>query len=137
MPTLKRIFILAIFLGLALTERSLGQEKGTPITFHVTAVRSEEAQDWCTTGECTATRFTVEGYSDATEYVLDCVETMVHKPSPHFTTVCVRLHAHNDYAARLFPDAITFGDSKRRSSDEPLVVVYHIVSEKEVNKQKR
>jgi hypothetical protein len=36
---IKNILAIAVLLGLA-----LAQEKGTPITFHVTAVRSEEAQ---------------------------------------------------------------------------------------------
>ena len=30
-------------------------------SLHVTSVRSEDAKDWCTTGKCSAKRFTVEG----------------------------------------------------------------------------
>ncbi len=142
MPTLKRILAIAVLLGLPLSQASLGQEKGTPITFHVTAVRTEEARDWCTTGECSATRYTVEGYSDVkgdssiVEYVLDCVQVMAQKPSPHFTVVCVQVHAHNDYDAELWSNAIFLGDAKPQS-DGPTLSAYTIVSEKEVNRQKR
>jgi hypothetical protein len=138
----KRIFAIAILLGLALSEQSLGQDKGTPITFHVTAVHSEDAHDWeerCH-GDCHAQRYTVEGYSDATEYVLTCVEVTAHKPSMHLVTVCIRLHANNDYAARLMSDAIAFGEYKPQPPSgppPPLEADYEIVSEKEVNKQKR
>jgi hypothetical protein len=141
-PSHRRIFAIAVLLGLSLNGRSLGQEKGTPITFHVSAVRSEEAHDWCMTGECNATRFTVEGYADVkgdsslVEYVLDCVQIMAHKPSPHFTVVCVQVHAHNDYDAKLYSNAILFGDATTQS-DGPMLAGYQIVSEKEVNKQKR
>lgn len=49
MPTVKEFAAIAIFVtlvGMAFSERSLRQDKGTPITFHVTSVRSEEAADW-------------------------------------------------------------------------------------------
>jgi hypothetical protein len=141
---MSRIFAVAVLLGLPLCARLLGQEQnGQRITFHVTAVRSEDAHDYCTSGDCSATRFTVEGYSDVlgdsslTEYVLECIEIMAQKPSPHFSVVCDRVHSHNDYSARLMADAIAFRDSKPHSSDEPVVSAYHIVSEKEVVKPKR
>ena len=141
--TLEKIFIIAIFLGVSLSERSPAQDKGTPITFHVTAVRSEEAHDWCATGECGATRYTVEGYSDVKsdssliEYVLDCVQVMAPKPSPHFTIVCDQVHAHNDYDATLWSNAISFSPPKPQSPDAPMAAAYQIVSEREVSKQKR
>jgi hypothetical protein len=143
MPAMKEIFVIAVLCGLSLSQQSLGQEKSTPITFHVTAVRTEEAHDWCTNAECSATRYTVEGYSDIkgdsslVEYVLDCVQVMVPKPSPHFTVVCAQVHAHNDYDAELWSNAIFFGQPKPQSSDGPMFAAYQIVSEKEVNKQKR
>jgi hypothetical protein len=118
-------------------------ESAQKIIFHVTAVRQGEAPDWCTTGECSATRFIVEGYSvvrgdlHSTEYVLECVEVMALKPSPRFTLVCDRVHANNDYGARLFADSIAFGESSPSSTGEPLHPDYKIVSEKEVNRQKR
>ena len=142
-PTIKRILAIAVLLGLPLSGRTLGQESGQRIMFHVTAVRSEQAHDWCTTGDCSATRFTVEGYADVkgdstlTEYVLECVETLVQKPSPHFTAVCDRLHAHNDYEARLLSDAIAFSETKSPTPEGAIVPAYRIVSEKEVKKQKR
>jgi hypothetical protein len=44
--TIKRIFAIAVPLGLPLSERTLGQEQSPQkIISHVTAVRSEEAQD--------------------------------------------------------------------------------------------
>ena len=142
----KVLFVALLILAssmLPLSERSLGQEQSAQkITFHVTAVRSEETQDYCTSGNCSATRFTVEGYSDVkgdstlTEYVLDCVEIMAYKPSLHFTVVCARLHANNDYDARLSSDTIAFGEGEKTPSGA-LVADYRIVSEKEVNRQKR
>jgi hypothetical protein len=142
MPSIKRILAITVLLGLAVAERSLGQDKGTPITFHVTAVRSEEAHDWCTTGECSATRYTVEGHSEVKsdssliEYVLECVQVMALKPSPHFTIVCDQVHAHSDYDATLWSNAISFRPPTPQSTDGPTVAAYQIVSEKEV-KQKR
>ncbi len=139
------ILAIAALVVLTLRGQALGQDdKGTPIVFHVTAVRSEDAKDWCTTGECSATRYTVEGYSDVkgdsgfVEYVLDCVETLVEKPSPHYTAVCGRVHAHNDYQAKLWSDSIFFGDeTKPPSSNGVFLVAYHIVSEREASKQKK
>ena len=123
--------------------QTLGQEQGTQkIPFHVTAVRSEEASDVCASDSgCTATRFTVEGYSamkdHSTDYVLDCVEITALKPSPHPMVECDRVHAHNDYVVRLMSDAIAFGEAKPRSPDGPGQSAYRIVSEKERTQQKR
>jgi hypothetical protein len=52
-PTMRTIFTIAMLLCLPL-RWSLGQDQqGEPerIAFHITAVRSEEASDWCTTKE--------------------------------------------------------------------------------------
>ncbi len=126
---------------LPLSELLLGQEQSPQkIIFHVTAVSSGEARDWCTTGKCSARRFTVEGYSNVkgdpnlTEYVLEGVEVIANDPKPHFTHQCVRLHANSDYKASLFDDSIAFSTT---SSSGQFVPDYNIVSEKEVNRQKR
>ncbi len=117
------------------------QDKGEKIVFHVTSVRSEDATDYCTTGKCSATRFTVEGYSDVkgrptvTEYVLECVETLVTETPVHYTVVCDRVHANNDYDATLYADNIMFGEPKKYSGEGPLTAVYSIKSEKETKRK--
>jgi hypothetical protein len=129
-----------IALGQALTGRSVAQEQaGQKIPFHVTAVRSEDAHDVCAKdSDCTATRFTMEGYSavknESVEYV--CVEILADKPSPHLLVECDRVHARNDYLVRLMPDAIAFGGVKPRSTDGPGRPAYRIISEKERTPQK-
>jgi hypothetical protein len=144
MPSLKRMIAIIVLLGPPVSWRSLGQEQSMQkIIFHVTAVRSEEARDICASdSDCDATRFTVEGYSDPkggsspTEYTLDCVEIMSLTPPPHYLVVCDRVHAHNDYSARLMSNAIAFGEAKPRSSDGPGVSAYRILSEREASKKK-
>jgi hypothetical protein len=80
---------------------------------------SGEAHDWCTTGKCSATRLTVEGYSivkgDATStaYVLNCVEVIVNDPTPHIPYQCVRLHANRNYDAKLLADSICLSPRPR------------------------
>jgi hypothetical protein len=143
--TIRDIATIATILCLSFSLSSLAQTKDeqTRIVFHVTAVRSEEAHDWCTSGECSATRFTVEGYSDvkgsstATEYVLECVEVMTYVPPAHNTTVCQRVHAHYDYDAILYATAINFADTTEHAPINPVVVLYEIKSEKEVRRRKR
>jgi hypothetical protein len=116
------------------------------IVFHVTSVRSEDATDWCQTGECSATRFTIEGYSDVkqdghlTEYVLKCVEVTVIDPSPHKTFVCAHLHANNDYDALLVRESISFypfGKPMPAGSLDQALSLYSIASEKEMAKPKK
>ena len=125
---------MALILAIGLAE-SLAQAPGQKITFHVTAVRSEDARDVCASNsDCSARRFTVEGYSDTTEYVLDCVEIVTAKPS-HLLVGCDHLHAHNDYAARLMSDAIAFGDTKPHEAGGPGQSAYNIVSEKEAGRK--
>ena len=68
----------------------------------------------------------MNGDSNLTEYVLECVEVIAQKPSPHFAVVCDRIHAHNEYVARLLADAIAFGEAKPQSSDGPTVSGYRI-----------
>jgi len=138
----KRIAIIVVAL---LACRCFAQETGEKIVFHVTSVQSAEATDYCTTGQCSATRFTVEGYtnlkgnSGVTEYVLDCVEVVTTKSPIHWTNVCAHVHASSDYDAKLYSQSVDFyGEEKGSSStDAPIRVLYGIKSEKEVSKQKR
>jgi len=60
---MKSLLTFMTLLGLLLGERSFGQDT-VKANFHVTSVRTEEAKEWCTTGLCSATRITVEGYTD-------------------------------------------------------------------------
>jgi hypothetical protein len=140
-PVIVALLMLASSL-LPLSEQLLGQEQSAQkITFHVTAVRLEEMRDSCPSDVCSATKFTVEGYSDvkgdshSTEYVLECDEILAYKPSPHVTVQCVRLHANHDYEASLWSASIAF--STTSPSKDAIVANYNIVSEKEDNKQKR
>jgi hypothetical protein len=50
------------------------------------------------------------------EYVLECVEVLAHKPTPHLTTECVRVHAHDDYVVKVFSGAIAFQHEKQDQS---------------------
>lgn len=115
--------------------------KGRRIIFHVTSVHRADDDSLCQSGECSATKFTVEGYANGThpgfriEYVLTCDEYMVHKPNPHITISCGRVHANNDYEATVFTDSIAFIDSKPKAEGSPAEVDYDIKSEKEVSKQ--
>jgi hypothetical protein len=88
-----------IFIVFALAGQLFGQDEAK-VLFHVTSVEQGDAPDYCTTGKCSETRFTVEGYTqdrDASiQYVLDCVETIAHEPTPHLTVQCARVHSHND-----------------------------------------
>ena len=120
------------------------QDKGKQkILFHVTSVRSEDDPDSCQTGECSATRFTLEGYADVnhdghlTEYVLKCVEYLAYNPTLHYTMVCGRVHANNDYDAGLFADSVFFTDSKPKPTGAPHEAGYRIVSEKEMIKPRK
>jgi hypothetical protein len=124
-------------LGILLTQSS-GQQATEKITFHVSSVKSEDAKDMCSsTDKCTATRFTVEGYTDTVEYVLDCVEIRNTTPPANYVVVCPNVHAHNDYLARLGLDYIAFERVSESPSTGPSVSTYHIVSEREVGKRKQ
>jgi hypothetical protein len=131
---MKRIYAIALLLGLPLSENLLGQgQSSQKIIFHVTAVRQNEAQDYCTEANCSATRFTVEGYSDASsdsriQYLLECVE-VIPNGTVHPTIGCVHLHANNDYAAELWDDSIYFP-----TSASGFIANYKIKSEKSVTK---
>lgn len=137
---MKRTLILTVLLGLLLWGQSFGQNTANAI-LHVTSVRSEDAKDWCPTGGCSATKLTVEGYISAKsqpsliEYVLECVEVVVSEPSPHFTVVCDKVHAHTEYLVKVGPDFIAFEHEKQPSTTATLSL-YKIVSEKEVATRK-
>lgn len=131
-----RRLVFSLFLA-SVTLTVAGQESGHAL-FHVTSVRTEDATDWCTTGNCSATRLIVEGYikdedqSTSVEYVLHCVEVLASNPSPHFTIVCSHVHAHNDYLVKVFDKAIAFDSQEKPTKDGPTIAAYDIVSEKEV-----
>lgn len=133
---MKLIITVLLCIALLAVTRSFGQD-GEKVLFHVTAVQSGDAHDWCTTGKCSATRFTVEGYTDSVAYVLQCVEVIANEPSPHYANVCVHVHSHHDYEATLGTNYILFGESHKASDNEPIEVAYEIVSEKEISKHNR
>ncbi len=109
------------------------------VRFHVTTVEQGEATDYCTTGKCSATRFTVEGYTtpdkDASiQYVLDCVETIMVEPNSSTSNVlCARVHSHNDYMVEVGAEFIFFDSYP--SDRKGLQIAYNIKSEKEVKKK--
>jgi hypothetical protein len=132
-----RCATLAAIILLSLAQQVYGQD--AKVLFHVTSVSQAEATDWCTTGKCSATRFTVEGYTQdkdgGVQYVLECVETIANEPTPHLTMQCVRVHAHSDYSVKIDADYVTFGDVPSTRQGEPYIVSYNIKSEKESRKK--
>lgn len=112
--------------------------KGIQITFHVTSVRYEDDPASCS-GECSAIKSTVEGYTDGMRtdsravFVLTCDKVVAFKPTPHITLSCGSVHANNDYDASLFGDSISFWPQEKYTPP-PLREAYRIVSEKEVSK---
>jgi hypothetical protein len=135
MKRMKFILIPMIFSALVISLESLGEDTEKAM-FHVTSVQSGEAKDWCTTGKCSATKITVEGYTNSVEYVLECVQTIANEPSPHVTVVCDHVHANSDYVVRIGADYIGFGEPQKSSETEPFHSLYQIVSEKERTKHK-
>lgn len=130
---------LATLILLALTAQALSQQD-EKVNFHVTSVSQADATDWCTTGKCSATRITVEGYTQdkdaSVQYVLECVEVFANEPTPHKSIQCVKVHSHADYEVTIGADFITFAsDAPPKQEKEPLVSGYSIKSEKEVRKK--
>lgn len=129
---------LASVILLAFAAQAVSQQD-EKVTFHVTSVEQSDATDYCTTGKCSATRFTVEGYTQdkdaVVQYVLDCVETIVNEPTPHFTVRCARVHSHSDYLVKLGDDYVMFGDAPPTQGKESILAAYRIKSEKEVRKK--
>jgi hypothetical protein len=119
-----------------------GGTKGTQIVFHVTSVRYEEEPDFCGDGTCSATKTTVEGYSDGMQtgsrviFVLNCDEIVALKPPPNVAVSCGSVHANNDYDAWVFNSSISFWP-REKYTPPPLRGSFRIVSEKEVNKPSR
>lgn len=109
------------------------------VSFHVTSVEQDEAKDYCSSDKCSATRFTVEGYTQDKEsvvqYVLDCVEVLSYDPKPDISVQCVRIHSHNDYMVKVGSDFVIFGDAPATQTSEPFISGYRIKSEKEVRKK--
>jgi hypothetical protein len=138
---MKRHLVLAIlvFTASLLMRSTLAAQGDEKIAFHVTSVSQADATDYCTTGKCSATRFTVEGYTQdkdaAVQYVLECVETIVNEPTPHYTVRCTRVHSHSDYLVKLGADYVRFGDPPATQETEPFLAAYLIKSEKEVRKK--
>lgn len=142
MPRIMLIVLLGSFLWFSARNLS-GQthddddSKGQAIVFHVTSVSHHDDATVCQSGECSATKFTVEGYSDTlhvgkrVKYVLTCDEYWVQQPAPHFTITCGKVHADNSYDARLFADSIAFIDNRPKPQDSPLEANYDIESERE------
>jgi len=131
---------IALLLVILATHALSQTDQGQAIAFHVTSVEQGEATDYCTTGKCSATRYTVGGYrvedGVTIEYVLDCVEVIANEPKPHMTSQCVHVHAHGEYPAKLLAEAIFFDTEKQNPSDsQPLLLAYQIRSEKEVRKK--
>jgi hypothetical protein len=126
---------------LLLTPLSLvGQEQGTKAVLHVTSVKQEDAADWCTTGKCEATRYTVEGYrpakspSEVVRYILECVETIPIPLEPGKVIVrCARVEADGDYEVKILADAIIFLPEPP-SEKGTLVAGYTIKSQREEKK---
>jgi hypothetical protein len=116
-----------------------GGTKGTQIVFHVTSVRYEEEPNFCGDGTCSATKTTVEGYSDGMQtdsrviFVLNCDETVALKPTPKVAVSCGSIHADNDYDAWVFNSSISFWP-REKYTPPPLRGSFKIVSEKEVSK---
>jgi hypothetical protein len=109
-----RIAISLATLALSLFVCSAGAaDEGTKEVLHVTSVKRDEATDWCTTGKCTATRYTVEGYRAAKNpnqvirYLLECVE-VVSIEEAKVTLACARVQADEDYDVKILADAIFF-----------------------------
>jgi hypothetical protein len=132
---------IALLLVILATHASSQTDQGQSITFHVTSVEQGEATDYCTTGKCSATRITLGGYrvedGVTIEYILDCVEVIANEPKPHMTSQCIHVHAHGEYPAKLYSEAIFFDTEKQTNPppDPPILFGYQIRSEKEVRKK--
>jgi len=123
---------------LAFSARAVSQDK--KVTFHVTSVSQADAPDWCSAGKCSATRITVEGYTqdkDAyVQYVLECVEVIASEPTPHKSIECVKVHSHMYYVVTVGADFIIFAsNAPTKQEKEPFISGYRIKSEKEVRKK--
>lgn len=143
-------FACAVLLGslLLLTGSVRGQDndgsQGQTLVFHVTSVSQEDDTSYCQPTECSATLFTVEGYTDTLhvgkriKYVLTCDE--ISTLASHLVVTCFRVHADDDYDATLLADSIAFADSKPKPQNvekSPRGAAYDIQSEREVAKPRK
>src|SRR5580765_4646369 len=105
-----RTATVAIVLGLILCSPVKADDM---TTLHVTSVRRDEPSDWCSTGKCIATRFTVDGYRAAKNpnqvirYVLECVET-ISTETMKYELICPKVQADGEYLVKLLADGILF-----------------------------
>jgi hypothetical protein len=118
-----------------------------PIAFHVTSIKKDQPEDYCTTGTCSATRFTVEGYARVagdmhfTGYVLTCVEYIqfgADNKNPN--SYCARLRANGTFDAKLYADFINFADDEDRksaSARKGMMAAFEIKSEREIPNPKQ
>ncbi len=142
-------FAYAVLLGSLLLLTGLRAQdddhsKSQTLVFHVTSVSQEDDTTYCQPNECSATRFTVEGYTDTLHvgkrinYVLTCDE--IFTLARNLVATCFRVHADNDYDATLLQDSIAFADSKPKPQsveNPPREVAYDIQSEREVAKPRK
>jgi hypothetical protein len=116
------------------------KSQGDKAVLHVTSVRKEEAKDWCDTGNCAATRFTVEGYRAAKNpnqvirYVLECIE-VVNLETNRISLDCARVQAGEDYDVKVWPDAIVL-QPPPAPTEGTAHGVYSIKSQREEEKDK-
>jgi hypothetical protein len=132
MPVLTFAILATVSLASAATD------EGTKAVLHVTSVKREDATDWCTTGKCSATRYTVEGYrgakspNEVIRYLLECVE-VVSIEEAKVTLACTRVQADEDYEVKILADAIFF-ETTATSKDGPTQSGYAIKPQREEKK---
>jgi hypothetical protein len=130
------VLTLAVLATLPLV--SAATEEGTKAVLHVTSVKRDAATDWCTTGKCSATRYTVEGYraaknpNEVIRYLLECVEA-VSIEEVKVTIACARVQADEDYDVKILADAIFFQPTEK-PKDGPVQSGYAIKSQREEKK---
>ena len=119
---------------------SIAQDiQGKKVSFHVISVVSSRDPEICneSDAQCSSTRLTVEGYADVwqnpipIQYVLNCSEILASSPSPHYTGICVHLHAGITYPAEFNGENLSFWGGSWDPSSKPLQQLYGIVSERE------
>jgi hypothetical protein len=110
------------------------QPKTKIVAFHVTAVRQTVETNACQSGQCSQTKYTIEGFAEiehnvsVTEYVLTCDEFAASLPHPHRNNICARVHAGSAYEVELLSDSVSFPFSRLNKDFE---ANYKIMSERE------
>ena len=137
-----RYFIALSVVMLASSGITIAQDlQGKKVSFHVSSVTStRDPEIWnASDAQCSSTRITVEGYADVsqdhvpTQYTLTCSEILANNPSPHYTGICVHLHAGINYPAEFNGDNLSFWGASWNPNGRPLQQLYGIASEKEKN----